>query len=358
MNHEQMLREVLETEADRVQVRPDGLTEIRRRVAARRLWTRPAFIAGGAAAALAGTVAVVVVATGALRPTTQVTPPRPGGSVTTAPVPDPLVPAPTVPPVGPSSRERPPTRPGSGVPLAVYYVGLDRFTREDRREVIRPRLYREFQRLQPRDGGPAERTRAAVAEMLRGRAADPNYDNWWPVSARVRDVRVAGDVVTVDLAGAATSPVDAETARFAVQQLVWTATAASALPRVRLLLDGAPVARLWGLVDTAQPMRRGAAIDLLAPVWLIAPQEGDVVGRTVEVHVAGTVFEATAHLRVRHGRTVVYDQPVLLDAGPPAQGEATVRLRLAPGSYVIEAYEVSMVDGATQHLDDHTVTVR
>jgi hypothetical protein len=34
-----------------------------------------------------------------------------------------------------------------------------------------------------------------------------------------------------------------------------------------------------------------------------------------------------------------------------------VTLTLAPGQYVVEAYEVSMRDGSVQHLDDHDVTV-
>ena len=67
-------------------------------------------------------------------------------------------------------------------------------------------------------------------------------------------MQFSGDTVTVDLAGAASNSVDAQAAEAAVQQLVYTATAAAedsnqtAVERVRLLLDGQRVAELWGQV--------------------------------------------------------------------------------------------------------------
>ena len=98
--------------------------------------------------------------------------------------------------------------------------------------------------------------------------------------------------MTVDLGGAAANDVDAETAGLALQQLVWTATAASGRPGVRLLFDGVPADRLWGQAPAGGVLRRAPMVDVVAPVWLISPQHGATVGRNVEVHVAGIVFEA------------------------------------------------------------------
>jgi hypothetical protein len=93
-------------------------------------------------------------------------------------------------------------------------------------------------------------------------------------------------------------------------------------------------------------------------VWLISPQHGDVVGRQVTLHVAGIVFEATANYQIRRGNAVVKSGAIQLGAGAPAQGEAKLAVTLEPGTYVIEAFEISAKDGSRQHIDNHTVTVR
>ena len=51
------------------------------------------------------------------------------------------------------------------------------------------------------------------------------------------------------------------------------------------------------------------------------------------------------------------DDPVLLDAGAPAQGEARVTVTLPPGRYTVEAYYVSEQDGSERGLDGHDITV-
>jgi Sporulation and spore germination/Immunoglobulin-like domain of bacterial spore germination len=195
--------------------------------------------------------------------------------------------------------------------------------------------------------------------MLDGSTAyDPDYASAWPASAAVRGVQVAGGIAIVDLSGAAVNGAGDAEARLAVQQLVWTATAVTGVTGVQVRLDGAPVDRLWGRVDVSGTVRRAAAADVIGLVWLIGPQHFSTVGRTFEVHVAGIVFEATAQLRVRQGTQIVAERVLTLSSGAPAQGETRLNLTLPPGTYVLEAYEISAEDGSEQHLDDHTVTVR
>lgn len=244
-----------------------------------------------------------------------------------------------------------PTAGASGA-LAIYYLTEDH--RGD------PRLVREFHKLPVGDGSPAARTRAAVTEMLDGRTAyDPDYVSLWPVGARVRGVTVSGDTVTVDLSGAAANgEAGSLGAHQAVQQLVWTATAASGKPAVRLHLDGRQADELWGHVDTRDPQRRAPAVDVLLPVWLIDPQHGASVPRDFTLHVAGMVFEATMNYEIRKGTTVVKEGFITLSAGGPAQGEAKVPMSLPPGTYVIEVFDISENDGARMSTDNHTVTVK
>ncbi|GHJ48511.1 hypothetical protein Cs7R123_58530 [Catellatospora sp. TT07R-123] len=272
----------------------------------------------------------------------------------------PSTPGPTTPPASPggpaasASAPGPTTDPGATTApagaLAVYYLASDKGD---------PKLVREFHRLPVGDGSPAARTRAAVTEMLDGRTAyDPDYSSLWPASARVRATSVEGDTVTVDLSGAAVNGAGSLGSVQAVQQLVWTATAASGKPAVRVLLDGARADELWGHVDIHDPVRRAEAADTLLAVWLIDPQHGAVVGREFTLHLAGMVFEATVNYEIRRGSTVVKHGAVTLSAGKPAQGEAKVTITLEPGTYVVEAFEISANDSSRQHLDNHTVTVR
>ena len=364
LDHERALRRAMEAEAAEVTIRPDALGEIRRRIAQRRRWApwRLA-LSGGTVLAVAGAAAALVLVAG------------PGGRPTVAPTVapgatrDPTVPSVTATPTPSTTSPSPTDGSTSGTPgaaadaratLAIYHVGTDRLTTEAGEQVTRPRLYREFRRLGTGDGSPSARVRAAVNAALAQAAADPDHARVWPTAARVRDVGVRGSTALLDLAGAgaaATTTLDAERAKVAVQQLVWTATAASGLPGVRLLLDGRPADRLWGHVDGDAVQRRAPMVEVVAPVWLISPQHGESVGRRVQVHVAGFVFEATAQLRVRQGERVVAERVLTLSAGAPAQGEARLTLTLPPGRYVFEVYELSAVDGSVQHLDDHTVNV-
>ena len=211
----------------------------------------------------------------------------------------------------------------------MYYLGRSRL------------LYREFHPLPAGDGGPAARARAAVTAMLGGGALDPDYASAWPAGMTVRATSVDGDVVTVDLAGAAAP--DAA----ATQELVWTATAASGTTGLRLLRDGRPAGS-----PPADVLRRDPAVDVLAPVWLIDPQQGAQVAATFDVYVAAIADDATVRLRVLDpAGHVVHEQSVPLDRGAPDQGQARLTLTLPAGSYTVEV----SVGGST---DDHSITVR
>jgi hypothetical protein len=140
---------------------------------------------------------------------------------------------------------------------------------------------------------------------------------------------------------------------------VWTATAAvPGSTGVRLLLDGVPATTLWGWPLPAGVLVRGPAVSVLAPIWIIDPQQGAVVGRRFDVNLAGIVFEATVGLRVLDGSgEVVFDQAVHLDHGAPAQGTGHVAISLTSGRYTIEGYVTSEKDGTEQVVDDHQFAV-
>jgi len=337
MTPEELLRRAFEARADRVQVAPDALGTIRRRIERRRSPQRRAFtwglayVATGTAAAVAAVVLIVGV------PREQALPPGTGTGGT------------------PTQSTTTTVPPSVATRLPVYYVATSGG---------RPVLYREFHPATLAADTLPARITAAVGLMLRGTAADADYTSPWPRGASVRGVRVEGGVATVDLAGAARNDVDAATARAAVQQLVWTVTAVTAdrgtqTQGVRVLLGGERAPQLWGRVDISGDLKRADANQTLARLWLISPQQGDTVDRRFTVHIAGSVPEATVILRVRSSAgAVVEQQPVTLNAGAPSRGEAMVQLTLPPGGYTLEAYFESLDDGSEQALDDHAVTVR
>jgi hypothetical protein len=337
------LRDALTAEADAVRISPDALGTIRGRIDRRQArWWSPSRPAG---LALAGAAAAVLLAAGVAtavvdRPAHR-SGPGPGAGA------------------GAGTASATPSA-ARGANLPVYYLGPAR---------LGNRLYREYHVFPGVNPSPQQAVAETVQAMLGRPADDPDYRSPWPAGATVRAVSVdagtgQGATVSVDLSGAAggagfDATVDASAAAMAVQQLVWTVTAvAPGSTGVRLLLDGVPATTLWGAAPASGVLHRGQAAEVLAPIWVIDPQQETLQGHRFTVRLAGVVFEATMRLRVRDGSgAVVHDDAVHLSGGAPAQGTATVELNLPSGRYTIEGYLISERDGTEQVYDDHQFTI-
>lgn len=333
MIDEDALRRILNAEAERTEVAPDALEAIRARIARRRArrwlgWLPRGFalvgFTGGTALVAAALVGLALFGV-----------PRFGPA-----------------PVGPGASSSQNQTGPQTVNLPIYYIGATS---------TGPRLYREYHQLVLTDADPAAKAEAAVRAMLAEHgASDPDYTSPWPAGVTVNATRVDGDTVTVDLGNLASDPggADPATVRMSLEQLVWTATAASGTMRARLLVDGQGVTTFRGVPGGGGVLGRGAAVDVLAPVWVIDPQQGAPVGHVVKVRLAGSVFEGRVQLRVRTAAgAVVKEQPVQLSAGAPDRGEGTATVTLSSGAYTVEAYVVSPRDGGEQFLDGHQITV-
>jgi hypothetical protein len=242
----------------------------------------------------------------------------------------------------------PVTSPTSGpvagqVAVPVYYV-VDV-------EGVGPRLYREFHRV-TRSG---DIVMTALNEMFTGRANDPDYRSLWPASTRVLAVtRGEAPMVMVNLSGWATN-LGSSFEAAAVQQLVWTATAADpSVKRVQITVNGAVPPS--GHLDLAAPQSRAPALETVANVWVLAPEQGATVSSPVVIRVHGTGFEGNVPLKVFRGGTEVASTQVTTMMGGFATAQTTISL--PAGSYELRAYNDNGRDATLQLWDTKAFTVR
>lgn len=159
-------------------------------------------------------------------------------------------------------------------------------------------LYREFREVENR-GDPIT---TAISAMTTEQPMDEDYFNPWQPASSIAASVSPDNVITVDIsADAFGRPLDAGMARLAVQQLVYTATAAAASSglisqdeqiQVVILVDGRTGYRAFGHVPLGQPMVRDASV--AAPVWVIDPQDGTVIeGNKVAISGRGVSPDTT-----------------------------------------------------------------
>ncbi len=139
-------------------------------------------------------------------------------------------------------------------------------------------LYREFRDVPDQDN-PVTR---ALRVMMSEKPLDPDFFTPWQNPKKLATSISGKNVITVDLSDDAfNSNVDAAMAERAIQQLVYTATAAGASAglidsgqqiQVVVLVDGHTDYVAFNHVRLGSPTPRSAG--MVAPVWIIDPQEG------------------------------------------------------------------------------------
>jgi hypothetical protein len=223
-----------------------------------------------------------------------------------------------------------------------------------------PRLAREFRRLPVGDEPGAAGSAAVTALLAAPGGTVPGHRNAWPAGAALRvPVTHAGGVVTVDLTAEAGRGTPAEPL-LAVQQLVYTVTGALGTTEpVRLLVDGAPVPRLWrDGVDTSVVVRRADPLGVRVLVGIDEPAEGAAVPSPLRVAGEAAVFEATLRWEVRRDGAVVRS-----GTAATAEGQTfspySFAVRLPPGRYEVRVAEDDPSDGAGRPVmtDARRVTV-
>ncbi len=128
--------------------------------------------------------------------------------------------------------------------------------------------------------------------MMSEKPLDPDFFTPWQNPKKLTTSISGKNVITVDVSpDAFNSNLDADMAQRAIQQLVYTATAAGASSglidsgqqiQVVILVDGHTDYLAFDHVKLGTPMP--ARMGMVAPVWIIDPQEGvSVAGRQCQI---------------------------------------------------------------------------
>jgi hypothetical protein len=229
-------------------------------------------------------------------------------------------------------------------------------------------LYREFRDV-PEQENPVTR---ALRAMMSDTPLDPDFFTPWQNPSKLATSISGKDVITVDVSeDAFNSNLDADMAARAVQQLVYTATAAAASSglidsgqqiRVRILVDGHTDYVAFDHIQLGDLMTR--ATGMVAPVWIIDPQENsEVPAGSVKITGRNTVAGGKLRWQIlraeENGDKVPFLTGETTAAAEPGQaGVFTLALTLPPGAYELRVAQAGDSGEPDQNEDSRTFKVR
>ncbi|WP_309123621.1 GerMN domain-containing protein [Arthrobacter sp.] len=235
-------------------------------------------------------------------------------------------------------------------------------------------LYREF--LPGESSG--DPIADAVWAMTSSEPLDDDYYSPWLEASAVNTSISPDNVITVDISSDSfAAGIGADVAGRAVQQLVYTATAAAANSgliisgspsSVRLLVDGKAGYKAFGHIELGSVLQRD--VSAIAPVWIINPQDSSLRNdRTVIVQGSTTTTDPSLDWRIRRVNAGgVFTEDVVagsvpVEAGTGAVGLYEFSVSLEEGTYLVEVYESTGADpgegpAADTIADDKLVSIR
>lgn len=238
--------------------------------------------------------------------------------------------------------------------VPVYWIGR---SKED------VYLYREFRDISG-DGNPVT---TALRIMMAEKPLDHDFFTPWQEPGSLATSISGKNVITVDMSrDAFNSNLDAGMAQRAVQQLVYTATAAASSSglinsgqqiQVVILVDGHKDYLAFGQVQLGQPMARNAS--LVAPVWIIDPQEDTTVPTgTVKINGRSTDSSRPIGWQIledngRGEKTSLVTGQATASAEPGQYGLFSFSATLKAGKYELR---VAQVDDAGKNIETTTDT--
>lgn len=230
-------------------------------------------------------------------------------------------------------------------------------------------LYREFRDV-PEQENPVT---IALRTMMSQKPLDPDFFTPWQNPKKLATSISGKNVITVDVSpDAFNSNLDQETAELAIQQLVYTATAAGASAglidagqqlHVVVLVDGHTDYLAFDHVRLGAPLPR--RVGMAAPVWIIDPQEGvEVADGAVKINGRTTTPGTKLRWRILRGegssdKTAYLSGDVSSSAEPSQSGLFTMSVNLAPGNYEVRVFQVVPAKGDSEvNVDSRAFEVR
>jgi len=211
-------------------------------------------------------------------------------------------------------------------------------------------LYREFRDV-PEQENPVTR---ALRSMMSDKPLDPDFFTPWQDPRKLATSISGKNVITVDVSpDAFNSNLDEDMAKRAIQQLVYTATAAGASSglvdagqqiQVVILVDGHTDYLAFNHVRLGTPTPRGAG--MVAPVWIIDPQEGaGVADGSVKISGRSTLPGAKLRWKIlkvagSSDKTAYLGGEVTASAEQNQPGLFSLNVNLAPGNYEIRVSQI------------------
>ena len=244
--------------------------------------------------------------------------------------------------------------PTPNVPSSIAFRTLAQYWVADTARGFR--LYREFVRINPKP----DAITAALRQLVSQGPVDSDYVSLWPIGTTINSVKVNGDTALIDL----TFPklnVGAAAESLAIAQLVWTATAANTtVKKVSLTVDGKKVESLAGHVDATQSFTRAPTFEILPPVWITSPIEGQLVAaKGFTLSGMASTFEANVVWKViQDGVVIKQGSTTALGAAPAWKPWSIAIPDLAPGTYIFEAMEYSAKDGSLVAQDSKKAVLK
>ena len=218
-------------------------------------------------------------------------------------------------------------------------------------------LFSEITAVEPSD----ELAEEVIGDLVEGelQPMDPDYVNLWDNSNELNDLTISGDVATIDL-DLGKLNVGAEGEQRAIDQLVWTLTGIEPnITTVRLLVNGKQVETLAGHVDATMDFTRAPDYEVLSPIQIQAPNEGEQVSGPVTISGQACTFEANVAWELTKDGAQVKGGSTTAEVACPDRSNWSVELGdLEPGTYVFSAREYSAEDGSLTTEDTKTFVVK
>lgn len=218
-------------------------------------------------------------------------------------------------------------------------------------------LYREFVQVD----GSGDPIQAALEAMTSQKPRDGDYFTPWKPASKLGASISAKNVITVDISSDAFSTgLDDGIARRAIQELVYTATAAAGNAglidanqpvQVAILVDGHTDYLAFGRVRLDKPLVREGSF--LAPVWVTEPADGTTEADPVKVAGRAIASDGQLHWQLLRtdsaGASTEYlSGSTAISTGPSQLGDFGFTLAPPAGRYELRVFAKDPADAQAQ----------